>query len=253
MHATDQDQATAGSTAGAVRLEPLDALRGLAMLWMAIYHFNFDLNALGFIQPKLRFFVEPFWAMQRIAILSMFLFAAGAALAVGLHRHQPWGAFLRRWLQIVAGAALVSLASWWMDPKSWIWFGVLHAMAVMLLLSRLLGRWPAWLLSGVAALMLALPQVLSFEHAAWPWLRWLGLSGKPITQDWVPLFPWLAVMLLGLVAGRLLLAHRPVWLNWRVSDWAQPLVTLGRWSLAFYLLHQPVFYGALWVVARASQ
>ena len=27
-----------------------------------------------------------------------------------------------------------------------------------------------------------------------------------------------------------------------------PLATLGRWSLSFYMLHQPVLIGTLWLV-----
>jgi peptidoglycan/LPS O-acetylase OafA/YrhL len=29
---------------------------------------------------------------------------------------------------------------------------------------------------------------------------------------------------------------------------ARPLAVLGRWSLSFYMLHQPVLIGLLWLV-----
>ena len=58
-------------------------------------------------------------------------------------------------------------------------------------------------------------------------------------------FPWLGVMLWGVAAGQWLMRARPQWLQVRVPAPARPLVTLGRWSLTWYMLHQPVLIGAL--------
>jgi len=41
------------------------------------------------------------------------------------------------------------------------------------------------------------------------------------------------------------LAHRRDWLSGPLPRALQPLALLGRWSLSFYMLHQPVFIGAL--------
>jgi uncharacterized membrane protein len=234
------------------RFERIDALRGFAMLWMAVFHFDFDLNYLGFIQPRQRFFTDPFWVTQRTCILSLFLFCAGASLAVAMARGQGWERFFRRWWQIVAGAALVSLASWFVFPQRWIWFGVLHGMAVMLVAARVLAPLRAFLW-GLVVVAIALPLVFrsdAFDAAA---IQWLGLGlDKPATQDWVPLLPWLGVMLAGVAAGQWALANRPAWLSAPVGPWLQPLVTLGQWSLIFYLVHQPVFFGALMLVKRMT-
>ena len=34
--------------------------------------------------------------------------------------------------------------------------------------------------------------------------------------------------------------------------WLQPLAVLGRWSLVYYMLHQPVLLGALWMLGAAT-
>ena len=82
-----------------------------------------------------------------------------------------------------------------------------------------------------------------------PAFNWLGLiSRKPITEDYVPLLPWLGLMWWGLASGRWLLKHRPVWLQRSVSRPLRPLAVLGRWSLSYYLLHQPVLMGFLLLV-----
>src|SRR5579862_3962364 len=121
------------------RFDRLDAWRGLAIVWMACFHFSFDLNLHGFIRPPQNFYADPFWTTQRLCIVSMFLIGAGAGQAVAVDAGQTWRRFWRRWAQVAGCALLVSLATLPMFPRSWISFGVLHAMAVMLVVLRLLG------------------------------------------------------------------------------------------------------------------
>jgi uncharacterized membrane protein len=64
----------------------------------------------------------------------------------------------------------------------------------------------------------------------------------------VPLLPWLGVMLWGLAAGQWALARRRGLLAGSLPSALQPLAVLGRWSLLFYMLHQPVLIGAIMAV-----
>ncbi|HEY1393866.1 MAG TPA: heparan-alpha-glucosaminide N-acetyltransferase domain-containing protein, partial [Methylibium sp.] len=57
--------------------------------------------------------------------------------------------------------------------------------------------------------------------------------------------PWLGVVWWGLAAGRWVLAQRPGWIDGSLAAPARPLAMLGRWSLSFYMLHQPILIGAL--------
>jgi uncharacterized membrane protein len=217
----------------------------VAMLWMAAFHFTFDLNVFGLIKPRQLFTLDPLWTTQRTCILSLFLFCAGLSMAVALHSGQSWPRFWRRWAQVAGCALLVSLGSAWMFPRSWIFFGVLHGLAVMLILARLAAPLKGWLwLLGAAAL--CVPQFLKLPLFDAPALNWIGLvTKKPVTEDYVPLLPWIGVLLWGLAAGQWLLQHRAAWFAGAVPARLQPLAVLGRWSLSFYMLHQPVFIGAL--------
>ena len=236
----------------AARFDRLDALRGLAIVWMAAYHFAFDLNHFGLLQPRQAPNADPLWIANRTLILSLFLFCAGFGQAAALHAAQGWPRFWRRWAQVAGCAVLVSLGSWLVFPQSWISFGVLHALCVMLIAARLLAPlgaalWP------LAAAALALPALWRHEAFNGPWLSWTGLvTRKPITEDYVPILPWFGVLLLGLAAGQWLLAHRPQGLAGALPRPLRPLAVLGRWSLTFYMLHQPVFFGLLmlWVQFR---
>jgi uncharacterized membrane protein len=228
------------------RFERLDALRGLAIVWMAAFHFAFDLNHFGLLQPRQNFYADPLWTGQRTAIVSLFLFTAGVSQAVAWQAGQDWPRFWRRWAQVAGCAVLVSLGSAAMFPRSWISFGVLHGIAVMLIVCRCVAplglRW-LWL---GGALALLLPQVVQHPFFDTRWTNWLGLvTRKPVTEDWVPVLPWLGVMLWGLAAGRWMLAHRPGWLAGPLPGGGRPLAVLGRWSLSFYMVHQPVLIGAI--------
>ena len=215
----------------------LDAVRGSAVVWMTAFHFAFDLNHFGLIHQD--FYGSPVWTVQRTCILSLFLFCAGFGQAMAVHAGQTWGRFWRRWLQIAGCAVAVSVGSAVMFPNSWIYFGVLHGMAVMLLVCRATAAWGAWLwVSGLGAVVLA--YIAPHLHAAlslsdiWDHkgLNWIGLiSHKPITEDYVPVLPWLGVMWWGMAAGHLVLARG--WLNrLTLAKDARPLRSLA-WMIGF--------------------
>jgi uncharacterized membrane protein len=238
------------------RLDAVDALRGLAIVWMTLFHFCFDLSHDGWMRQN--FYGDPFWTWQRSGIVSLFLFCAGLGQAIAVAQQQAWPRFWRRWAQIAACALGVTLGSLWMFPQSYIYFGVLHGMALMLLLLRLAAPWAARHLMALCLIAVVIvatkfvaAEVLSgsvaelFNHKG---LNWLGLiSKKPVTEDYVPLVPWLGVLLWGFAAGTWLQAKRPQLLRLRLPRALAPLAFLGRWSLSWYMLHQPVLLGAIFL------
>jgi uncharacterized membrane protein len=225
------------------RLAHLDALRGAAMVWMTLYHFCFDLNYFGWIQQD--FYNNPVWTWQRSAIVSLFLFCVGwsqASSALGSHRFL-W----KRWLQIALCAALVSISSYVMYPKSFIYFGVLHGVCAMLLLLWLVRstlHQPLVVAAlGVLCMVLFVYPPVVLNTAPW---NVLGLvTQKPITEDYVPLLPWFALVCWGYAFGLWLQARsNKKGLNITFNPLVLvPLAKLGRYSLLYYMLHQPVLLG----------
>ena len=108
------------------RFDRLDLLRACAIVWMAGFHFSFDLNQYRVIAPQ-DFYADPFWTQQRWCIVSMFLLGAGAGQAVAADLGQTWRRFWRRWAQVAGCAVLVSIGSYVMFPRGWISFGVGHS------------------------------------------------------------------------------------------------------------------------------
>ena len=231
------------------RFDTIDALRGSAIVWMTLFHFCFDLNQFGYI--KQNFYADPFWTAQRAAIVSLFVFCAGVSQAIAAHQGQTSQRFWRRWAQVAGCALLVTAGSYWMYPKSFIYFGVLHGIAAMLIICHFTARWRLWLWP-LGTIAIAMPFIAASAHYNWPeasfldekTFNWLGLiSKKPITEDYVPLLPWLGVMWWGLAAGQAVLAQRPGWLAHKLPAFFGPVAWLGRWSLSWYMLHQPVMIG----------
>ncbi len=233
----------ANHRAQAKRFDRLDALRGFALVWMAVFHFCFDLSL--YRVADWNFYDDPLWTLQRTCILSLFLLCAGAGQAVAVAQGQTWPRFWRRWAQVVGCAALVSVGSYAMFGPRFISFGVLHGMAVMLLVSRrLAGMGTVLLLASAAAL--ALPWLVQHPFFDTRYTNWIGLiTHKPATEDFVPVLPWIGVMWIGLVGTQGLLARHPAVLQGSLPRALQPLAFLGRWSLTFYMAHQPVMIGLL--------
>lgn len=244
---------TAASPARPGRLFAVDAARGLAVVAMIAYHFIWDLWFFGLIAADL--LGDPAWLAARTAIVSAFLFIAGVC---AMHASPDATlATLRRCVRLAAAAGAVSLATWAVFPESWVFFGVLHHLAVAGLLAAALRRVagpPMLALLAMAVLGLGLTQSVAALDA--PALRWVGMGAtEPDSNDYVPLFPWFGVVLAGMAAGPWAL-RAAARLSAPPAAWtrapAAALATLGRYSLIIYLAHQPVLYGGVWAYVQAT-
>lgn len=226
------------------RVDGVDALRGLAVIAMVAFHFTFDLANFRVVAAD--FYRDPFWLHARTAILSSFLLLAGVSLVLAQRTARGRAGFWRHVATIAACALLVSAGSHVAFPQSYIWFGVLHMIALTLVLVRPLAAYPwAALLLGAAVIVagnaFAAP---AFDGQPWGFVGFATV--KPRTEDYVPLFPWAGVVLIGIAAGHALIrsGFRAVAVFGRAPRFVR---WLGRHSLAVYMVHQPVLFGAVWL------
>lgn len=230
-----------------VRRQSIDVYRGLALLAMAAYHICWDLNYNGLIEIGIG--VDPLVIGIQRAILSAFLLLSGASLTLAHGEGIRWRRFWKRELILVAAALVVSIGTWFAFGDELAYFGVLHAMALFALLALPLVVAPAWIGGLVAAAVLVAPLLYSSDAFDPQWLDWIGFFNTiPPTADLVPVFPWFGVFLIGMLGMRLL-RSQPAFTWSSRSRIVRAVALLGRWSLLFYLLHQPILYEAISQVA----
>jgi uncharacterized membrane protein len=241
--------ASRAPTASLPRNRGLDTLRGLAMIAMIAYHACFDLRWFGY--ARWDFEHDARWIAARSAILGTFMLLAGVSLVLAQRRPDARVAFVRHLAQVAGAALLVTLASFVAFPATFIRFGVLHAIAVSLLIARPLVAWPrVALVAGLAVIIAG----VSFAHPAFDRdpLGFIGfMTHKPATEDYVPLFPWTGVLLVGIAVGHALAPRLG-----RLAPLARlprALATMGRHGLIVYLLHQPVLVALLWLATSARR
>lgn len=227
----------------AARWDGLDRLRGGALLAMAVYHTTWDLYDQGLLSVDPVSHPAFMWAARIIA--ATFLLLSGVSLTLAHPDRIDWRKFWKREAQLLAAAFAVSLGSFVLFPQSWIAFGVLHHLAVAALLAtRLLYR-SVPVLMAVALLCLVLPQVATSEGFDGRWLEWIGLSVHVSpANDYVPLLPWFACVVIGLMVGRVLKSRMPAQAA-ETGRAGRGLAFLGRHGLLFYLIHQPVLIGLI--------
>lgn len=228
------------------RIPALDVARGLAIAAMISYHLAWDLYFTGF--SDINAATDPWLRLYAKTIAGSFLAISGIGLVLAHGGGIRWSTFLRR-LAVIAGAALaVTVGSWFAFPQSFIFFGILHCIALCSVLALPFLRAPLWLVAAAALAALALPwAVASPAFEAW-WLSWLGLGViPPLSNDYVPVFPWFAFVLAGIAVWRWLAPYIPEEGGaWRAEGAiGRLLVFAGRNSLVIYLTHQIVLLGAL--------
>ena len=232
------------------RYQIIDLLRGLAIAMMFHYHFSFDLNHFGFIVQD--FYHDAFWINYRSLIVSLFLGLVGVSLSLATRYGFNARSYFRRLGMLVGFAALVSIGSYVQFADRFIFFGILHFIAVASVLGLALTRF-YWLNLALGCGLILLGT--QFQHAFFdqPGLRWLGMmTHKPFTEDYVPLLPWFGVVLLGIFVGKWVFEKQPQsWLhNWHSTDpVSRTLSFAGKHSLIIYMLHQPIFMGLLYLLS----
>ncbi|HVZ14047.1 MAG TPA: heparan-alpha-glucosaminide N-acetyltransferase [Bauldia sp.] len=233
------------------RLPAVDLARGVAIVAMVVYHTAFDLYAEGLIASDAENGLV--WKLFARTVATSFLVLVGIGLVLASRGGIVWPRYWRRVALVAVGAILVSVATWFFDSETFVYFGILHQIAVasVLALPFLVAPW--WVVAAAAAVIIAAPWFATSPAFGAPWLLWLGL-GPDVrsTLDYVPLLPWFGAVLAGILAGRVVVRYSAVMAKWRLA-WppASWLCLAGRWSLVIYLVHQPLIFGAVHLYATA--
>ena len=228
------------------RLWEVDALRGLAVVAMAFFHFMWDL---WFYRLTLQDVVGASWQLFARGIGTTFIFVLGLSATLDFNRMvakgiSPWSRTLRRGLTILGCGLLVSIGTYFFAGDEWVRFGILHHAGVAIILAYFFMRLPTLLVALMGLVCIALGTYFGGLPGPSEWLLPFGLVPRGLGMvDYYPLLPWFGVALLGVAFGKSAYANG-------VRKFALPelggsapvrfLRFLGRHSLVFYLVHQLV-------------
>lgn len=230
------------------RIGALDTARGIALVAMASYHFTWDLEFFGYIEPGTA--TQGLWKLYARAIASSFIFMAGVSLVLAHYPTLKPQSFLKR-LAMVAGAAIaITVATAVAMPDGMIFFGILHHIAAASVIGLLFLRLPPAVTAVAALAALAAPAYLRSAAFDAPYLLWVGLAEHlPRSNDYVPLLPWIGAFLLGIAAARF--ARAAGWLDTLAGLPQGPAILRfgGRHSLIVYLLHQPLLIATVYLIS----
>jgi uncharacterized membrane protein len=215
-----------------MRFAYLDALRGMAVVWMIIFHFSYDLKMFHYLNWD---FTHGFWFAFPRVIAFTFLFCVGISLHLTHQGKIKWSSLKKRSLKLALSALAVSLGTYVMFPSQWIFFGTLHCIFVGSIFGALLVNHRK--LSVILLFVILILQYgLHFD------IKWVSSIVQKSSLDFIPVYPWFWAILSGIVLAPYL--SRMSFLN-RVKP-NKFLNFLGQHSLKIYLLHQPVLFGLIW-------
>ena len=218
------------------RNHTLDTIRGISVAMMFAFHLIFDLNYFNFTDIPL--FSNVYYILWRYIIVSLFLIAVGISLVFAYKTNFILKKFLRRLVILALAALCVSSGTYFVFQDSWVYFGILHMILVSSVIVVFFVRLPNLSLA-IALLIFCLQYIgqpdLSFLHTS--------LSGylPKYTVDFYPLFPWLALVFIGINLGHSSNFNR---INININIFS----FLGRNALILYLTHQVVLFNAVWFV-----
>jgi len=214
----------------------VDAVRGLAIVLMVIFHFCFDLRYFGCVDWNIP--NGPNWRPFRYVILTLFISTVGVSLFLAHGKVIRWKHFAKRFVWLLAAALCISIMSLYVFPNSWIYFGILHFIALASVIGLIFLRVP--IIACLIGVSILVGYWVGVLPSYWPF-HYISTFLPANTEDYVPLFPWLGVALLAIgVAGLVPIAKvdvPPV----KPATW---LAFLGRHGLIIYVVHQPILFGA---------
>jgi uncharacterized membrane protein len=215
----------------------LDAVRGFAVLLMIFFHLAYDLNLFRFI--RIDIFKDPFWFGLPRLIASLFLICVGISLAIVHKSGIRWDLIRKRFFIIGGWAVVITGVTYFLFPKNYVYFGILHCIAVSGIIGLFFVNRPKIsLLIGIALVgsdIIVKPVLL-------PISGWLEIN----PMDYVPLYPWFGLVLIGIFLEHIRFHKIPLGENL----FLKPFVFMGRHALMIYMLHRPILYGSVLTLYR---
>ncbi len=222
------------------RILELDFLRGLAVLGMIAFHFYYFLNFYGLQQHSMG---EGFWHLIGQFVRFSFLLLVGISITFSNKN-------IKRAIIILICAMIITGASYFVYPEFYIRFGILHLIGVSIILISPLKRYP--IIALILAIISIFMPIILLQYTS-SFLPLIIVGFKPIqfaSFDLFPIFPWIAIPLLGIFFGNKIYKDKKPKLPNKIfiNKTALFVCIFGQNALYIYMLHIPVILFLLFLV-----
>jgi len=233
------------------RFWEIDALRGIAIVMMIIFHFFLDLSLSGRYSIDIH---SVFWRDFAITVATTFIFIVGASLTISYSRlkQKSFIAYLKRGLKIFSWGLLITILTWLFLRERFIIFGILHFIGIAIILAYPFVKFINPVLNIIfGVVIIFLGTIVSILRFNFPYLLWLGFIPSNFhSLDYFPILPWFGIILIGISFGKIFYLDGKRIIN--IPDLSKFKAVkvfsfLGRHSLFIYLIHQPIMIALLYI------
>lgn len=224
------------------RIQSIDALRGISIIGMVIYHFIYDLAVFGGMPRWILYNTAS--DMLQLYVCSTFILLAGVSSRFSLSN-------VKRGIKVLALALIITLVTYLMDNI--VIFGILHFLGISMVFYGLTEKlWDRINTKLAPVIYIALficgrivTDNLNPVSTEGLWIFGFYTQGF-FSSDYFPIIPWLFLFLLGTWLGILVKDRRLP--KWFYSINPKVLPAIGRKSILIYMLHQPILYGITMII-----
>lgn len=240
------------------RYHILDEIRGITLCSMILYHAVWDLVYIFGYNWK--WYQSDMAFLWQQSICYTFILLSGFCVSLGKNK-------VKRGLVVFGAGILISLVTELFMPQNRIRFGVLTLLGSCMLIAALAERINVTIWGIIFNLFLfvltrrinygvlgfadvTVARLPRFLYNLGDFGNYLGFTEQTFfSTDYFSLFPWLFLFLTGYYFYKWM--EEKQWLSSMtkapsLGAWWRPI---GRYSLIIYLLHQPVVYGLLYILA----
>ena len=251
-----------GKTLAKDRAWELDFLRGVALILMLFMHFSWDVRYEFGVRTFEYLESDWFWTFGHPVIVTLFVSVSGICCTFSRNN-------VKRGLKLLAAWGALTLTTFlitkYLGIDCLILFNVLSVLTCGVFLYALIAYIEKKtkanpnavnVIMGIVGLYIVICGCnIHYMDFASDSLLFLPIgftiSGIPSQADYMPLFPWLGIFLLGCVIGRTCYKEKKTLFpsaDKTMKAISRPVEFIGRHSLIIYLVHQPVVYGILYVI-----
>ena len=225
------------------RIWEIDFLRGIAFICMVYDHAIYDLNYIFGIKTNF------FWGYgDIIGNFSAITFMILCGISSNFSKSN-----LKRGLIVFASALALTVGTALIDglfnTKLIIVFGILHFLGIAMILSHFVKRLPIWVTAILAVTAWFIGQYFSSIRLNTNIFCMFGLYSQNFySSDYYPLFPYLTLVFLGIILGKLLYKEKKSIFPFSIGK--NPISFLGKNSVILYFIHQPIVFAILCIVIK---